>query len=139
MWKHFKVDAVEVGEPEPEPITAEHITAASDYLRGTIAEGLADTTTGTLPDLDTTLTKFHGVYQQDDRDIRDERLAAGIEPAYIFMIRVRVPGGVFVATAHGPWGILLGPATGWVVGEMVLGREPSVDVGVLGKWEADAP
>jgi hypothetical protein len=52
---------------------------------------------------------------------------------------VKVPGGVFVATGHGPWGISLGLGTGWVVSEMVLGREPSVDVRVLGRWEADAP
>ena len=52
---------------------------------------------------------------------------------------VRVPGGVFVATGHGPWGISLGLGTGFVVGQMVLGREPSVDVSVLGRWEADAP
>ncbi|KIP12797.1 hypothetical protein PHLGIDRAFT_113391 [Phlebiopsis gigantea 11061_1 CR5-6] len=49
---------------------------------------------------------------------------------------VRVPGGVFVATGHGPWGISLALGTGWVVGEMVLGREPSVDVATLGTWEA---
>lgn len=48
---------------------------------------------------------------------------------------VRVPGGVFVATGHGPWGISLGLGTGLVVSEMVLGRETSADVRVLGKWE----
>ena len=52
---------------------------------------------------------------------------------------VRVPGGVFVATGHGPWGISLALGTGWVVGEMVLGRETSVDVATLGKWEAGVP
>ncbi|KAI0340744.1 FAD dependent oxidoreductase [Trametopsis cervina] len=51
---------------------------------------------------------------------------------------VKVAGGVFVATGHGPWGISLGLGTGWVVGEMVLGKETSVDVSVLGKWEAQA-
>lgn len=52
---------------------------------------------------------------------------------------VRVPGGVFVATGHGPWGISLSLGTGRVVSEMVLGRPTSVDVGVLGKWEAGPP
>ncbi|GJE84234.1 FAD-binding oxidoreductase [Phanerochaete sordida] len=52
---------------------------------------------------------------------------------------VKVPGGVFVATGHGPWGISLSLGTGRVVSEMVLGRTPSVDVSVLGKWEAGAP
>ena len=49
---------------------------------------------------------------------------------------VRVPGGVFVATAHGPWGISQSLGTGKVVSEMVLGRETSADVRVLGTWEA---
>ncbi|KAI0343116.1 sulphite reductase hemo protein, beta subunit [Trametopsis cervina] len=94
VWKVLGVDAVEVNEAEPEPITNEHIKAASQYLRGTIAEGLQDLTTGALAASDTQLTKFHGIYQQDDRDIRDERQAQGVEPAYAFMIRVRMPGGV---------------------------------------------
>ncbi|KAI6044262.1 hypothetical protein EDC04DRAFT_2890055 [Pisolithus marmoratus] len=66
----------------------------SGYLRGTIAEGLQDTSTGALAPSDTQLTKFHGIYQQDDRDIRDDRQAQGVEPAYSFMIRVRMAGGV---------------------------------------------
>ena len=70
------------------------IKAASNYLRGTIAEGLKDESTGQLTFYDTKLTKFHGIYQQDDRDIRDLRSRKGMEPAYSFMIRVRVPGGV---------------------------------------------
>ena len=94
IWKALGVDAVEVTEAEPEPITNEHIKVASQYLRGTIAEGLADTTTGALAPSDTQLTKFHGIYQQDDRDIRDERQAQGAEPAFSFMIRVRMPAGV---------------------------------------------
>jgi hypothetical protein len=43
---------------------------------------------------DTKLTKFHGIYQQDDRDLREERAKQGLEKAFSFMIRVRVPGGV---------------------------------------------
>lgn len=94
VWKVLGVDAVEVHEAEPEPITNEHIKVASQYLRGTIAEGLQDFSTGALAPSDTQLTKFHGIYQQDDRDIRDERQAQGVEPAFSFMIRVRMPGGV---------------------------------------------
>lgn len=94
LWKALGVGSVEVTEAEPEPITNEHIKAASQYLRGTIVEGLEDTTTGALSPSDGQLTKFHGIYQQDDRDIRDERQAQGAEPAYSFMIRVRMPGGV---------------------------------------------
>ncbi|TFK74905.1 hypothetical protein BDN72DRAFT_832618 [Pluteus cervinus] len=94
IWKALGVDSIEVKEAEPDPITNEHIKAASQYLRGTISEGLEDTSTGALAASDTQLTKFHGIYQQDDRDIRDERQAQGAEPAYSFMIRVRLPGGV---------------------------------------------
>ncbi|THU91492.1 sulphite reductase hemo protein, beta subunit [Dendrothele bispora CBS 962.96] len=94
LWKLLGVDAVEITEAEPEPITNEHIKAASNYLRGTILEGLSDNSTDALAASDTQLTKFHGIYQQDDRDIRDERQAQGIDPAYSFMIRVRMPGGV---------------------------------------------
>lgn len=39
-------------------------------------------------------SKFHGIYQQDDRDLRADRKRAGLEPAYSFMVRVRIPGGV---------------------------------------------
>tara|TARA_R110000850_G_scaffold212642_2_gene338416 strand:- start:1 stop:1758 length:1758 start_codon:yes stop_codon:yes gene_type:complete len=72
----------------------EGIKDASQYLRGTILEGLANTATGSLSKDDQQLTKFHGIYQQDDRDIRKERRKKKLEAAYSFMIRVRVPGGV---------------------------------------------
>ncbi len=73
----------------------ERMKAASDYLRGTIAEGLLDRITGAVPSPDDVkLMKFHGIYQQDDRDLRDERRRQKLEPAYQFMIRVRLPGGV---------------------------------------------
>ncbi|KAL8276986.1 hypothetical protein RQP46_010621 [Phenoliferia psychrophenolica] len=94
MWKALGVDGFEETEPELEPITNEHIKIASNYLRGTILEGLADKSTGALAESDGQLTKFHGIYQQDDRDIRDERKAAGLEPAFSFMVRMRLPAGV---------------------------------------------
>lgn len=72
----------------------ESIKESSALLRGTILEGLADGITGSLDEDDTQLTKFHGTYQQDDRDLRAERRKKKMEPAYSFMIRVRVPGGV---------------------------------------------
>jgi sulfite reductase (NADPH) hemoprotein beta-component len=72
----------------------EGIKDASDYLRGTILDGVANAATGSLSKDDQQLTKFHGIYQQDDRDIRKERRQKKLEPAYSFMIRVRVPGGV---------------------------------------------
>ena len=67
----------------------------SDFLRGTIAVGLLDRITGAVPSADDVkLMKFHGIYQQDDRDLRDERRRQKLEPAFQFMIRVRLPGGV---------------------------------------------
>lgn len=71
----------------------EYLKDESNYLRGTIEQGLADPLTGAISDDDTKLLKFHGSYQQDDRDLRDERRKQKLEPAYSFMIRVRLPGG----------------------------------------------
>jgi sulfite reductase (NADPH) hemoprotein beta-component len=72
----------------------EYIKTRSNYLRGTIAEGLADLSTGSMCEDDQQLLKFHGTYQQDDRDIRAGRRKHKLEKAYSFMIRIRVPGGV---------------------------------------------
>ena len=72
----------------------EGIKEASRYLRGTIADGLARAITGAISEDDTQLTKFHGIYLQDDRDLRPERRKKKLEQAYSFMVRVRVPGGV---------------------------------------------
>ena len=76
----------------------EHIKAASRHLRGTIVEGLSDPLTGAIADPDTQLSKFHGIYQQDDRDIRSERKRQKLEPAFSFMIRVRIPGGLITTS-----------------------------------------
>jgi len=76
----------------------EGIKTESRYLRGTIAEGLADESTGAVSKDDEQLLKFHGTYQQDDRDKRLELRRAKKEKAFSFMIRIRVPGGV--ATPH---------------------------------------
>lgn len=72
----------------------ERVKHDSRYLRGTIPEGLADPITGAISESDAQLTKFFGIYQQDDRDLRDERRHAKLEPRYQFMVRVRLPGGV---------------------------------------------
>lgn len=76
------------------PSANEGIKANSDYLRGTIAAGLADASTGGMSSDDQQLLKFHGTYQQDDRDQRAERRKQGLEKAYAFMVRIRLPGGV---------------------------------------------
>ena len=93
IWAALGVDNVE-GVEEPKPITNEDMKLGSDYLRGTIVEGLNDQSTGAISAVDQQLTKFHGIYMQDDRDVRDERKAQGLEPAYAFMVRVRLPGGI---------------------------------------------
>ncbi|KAI1202071.1 sulfite reductase [Nemania serpens] len=94
IWQALGVANVEGLPEEPPPITNEDIKLASNYLRGTIVEGLNDLTTAAISAPDQQLTKFHGTYMQDDRDVRDERKAQGLEPAYSFMIRCRLPGGV---------------------------------------------
>ncbi|KAH8803276.1 hypothetical protein F5884DRAFT_502771 [Xylogone sp. PMI_703] len=94
IWQALGVDKVEGLPDEPPPITNEDIKASSNFLRGTIEEGLADMSTMAISASDSQLTKFHGTYMQDDRDLRDERKAQGLEPAYAFMIRCRLPGGI---------------------------------------------
>lgn len=76
----------------------EGIKTRSRYLRGTIEDGLANLSTGALSEDDQQLIKFHGSYQQDDRDLRPNRSKHRLEKAYSFMLRIRVPGGV--ATPH---------------------------------------
>ncbi|MGD9802798.1 MAG: NADPH-dependent assimilatory sulfite reductase hemoprotein subunit [Hyphomicrobiaceae bacterium] len=72
----------------------ETLKANSDYLRGTIKQSLADEVTAAVAGSDGKLIKFFGIYQQDDRDIRDERRRQKLESAFSFMARVRLPGGV---------------------------------------------
>jgi len=83
--------------PETEvtkPLAAnEGIKIASNHLRGTIAEDLADTSTGAISEANGQLTKFHGLYLQDDRDLRNALKKAGQEKAFSFMLRVRLPAG----------------------------------------------
>ncbi|MBO9659203.1 MAG: NADPH-dependent assimilatory sulfite reductase hemoprotein subunit [Chitinophagaceae bacterium] len=71
----------------------ERIKKASDGLRGTLKESLQDGITGALREDDQSLIKFHGMYQQDDRDRREERSAKKLEWLYSYMIRLRLPGG----------------------------------------------
>ncbi|MFZ5662208.1 MAG: assimilatory sulfite reductase (NADPH) hemoprotein subunit [Pseudomonadota bacterium] len=74
--------------------SVEDLKRASRRLRGTLLESLADPVTGALREGDQTLLKYHGSYQQDDRDLREERRRQKLEPAWQFMIRTRTPGGV---------------------------------------------
>jgi sulfite reductase (ferredoxin) len=76
-----------------EPSKVERIKEASDHLRGTIAQELAEETPA-FREESVQLLKFHGVYQQDDRDRRKEARAKGQPRWYQMMIRTRIPGGV---------------------------------------------
>lgn len=71
----------------------ERIKTGSNGLRGTLKESLLDDFTGAIREDDQTLIKFHGMYQQDDRDRREERVAKKLEWLYSYMIRLRLPGG----------------------------------------------
>jgi sulfite reductase (NADPH) hemoprotein beta-component len=81
------------GPTKPES-AVETIKKASRGLRGSLVESLHDPLTGAIRESDTQLIKFHGSYMQDDRDLRAEREHQKLEPAYSFMIRTRLPGGV---------------------------------------------
>ena len=80
---------------EPKPLAAnEGIKTASNFLRGNLREDMQDASTGAISDDNGQLTKFHGLYLQDDRDLRVALKKAGKEKAFSFMLRVRLPGGV---------------------------------------------
>jgi sulfite reductase (ferredoxin) len=67
------------------------------YLRGTLPEEIADASLDHLSDANKSLIKFHGSYQQEDRDARKTRAKPGVGKAYMFMIRLKLPGGKLTA------------------------------------------
>lgn len=72
----------------------ERLKAESDHLRGTITSDLQNEITGGFTGDNFMLIRFHGMYQQDDRDIRAERAAQKLEPLHNVMLRARMPGGI---------------------------------------------
>jgi sulfite reductase (NADPH) hemoprotein beta-component len=81
--------------PAAKPLAKnEGLKATSNFLRGNILRDLADQSTGGITDDTGQLTKFHGIYAQDDRDLRNQLRREGKEKAFSFMARIRVPGGV---------------------------------------------
>ncbi|WP_213997673.1 assimilatory sulfite reductase (NADPH) hemoprotein subunit [Arsukibacterium sp.] len=72
----------------------ERLKAESKHLRGTIEQDLSDDITGGFNGDNFMLVRFHGMYQQDDRDIRAERAAQKLEPLHNVMLRARMPGGI---------------------------------------------
>lgn len=92
------VEKIVLPPQEGKPSDVEEIKAESNYLRGTLAESMEDELSAGISDWDNRLMKFHGSYLQDDRDVRQERERQKLEPAYQFMVRVRMPGGVATPT-----------------------------------------
>ncbi|HDK9975961.1 TPA: assimilatory sulfite reductase (NADPH) hemoprotein subunit, partial [Klebsiella pneumoniae] len=72
----------------------ERLKKESNLLRGTIKDDLSNNLTGGFLGDNFQLIRFHGMYQQDDRDIRAERTAQMLEPLHTVMLRVRLPGGI---------------------------------------------
>src|SRR5579871_4850355 len=85
-------------EPKLSPV--EEIKAESRSLRGTIAEEMADPNLVHLSESNKQLIKFHGSYQQEDRDARKNRGKAGVGKAYMFMVRLKLPGGKLTADQY---------------------------------------
>ncbi|PWQ93603.1 NADPH-dependent assimilatory sulfite reductase hemoprotein subunit [Leucothrix arctica] len=85
------------GVVEPGSVDVETFKDESDYLRGNLIEAFADPITGNIGPAETQLIKFHGAYVQDDRDQRIRRQEKKLEPAYSFMIRMRMPGGALTS------------------------------------------
>ncbi|MEZ6084568.1 MAG: NADPH-dependent assimilatory sulfite reductase hemoprotein subunit [Phycisphaerae bacterium] len=84
---------------KPKESKVEGFKKQSNHLRGTIAESLELDTTH-FEEADVQLLKFHGSYQQDDRDLRRDLKAEGKEKAYSFMIRAAIPGGILTADQY---------------------------------------
>lgn len=80
--------------PDGPPSDVERIKEESNYLRGSLAESMLEPISSGIPDDDNRLMKHHGSYLQDDRDLRNERQKQKLEPAYQFMLRLRLPGGI---------------------------------------------
>ncbi|AGK53472.1 assimilatory sulfite reductase (NADPH) hemoprotein subunit [Bacillus sp. 1NLA3E] len=80
--------------PDGPPSDVEGIKERSNFLRGTLKEVMLDRLSAGIPEDDNRLMKHHGSYLQDNRDLRNERQKQKLEPAYQFMLRVRLPGGV---------------------------------------------
>jgi len=76
----------------------ERLKRESNFLRGTIEQDLRDPLTGGFNGDNFQLIRFHGMYQQDDRDIRAERAQQKLEPLHNVMLRARMPGGIITPT-----------------------------------------
>lgn len=76
----------------------ERLKKESNFLRGTIENDFKDELTGGFKGDNFQLIRFHGMYQQDDRDLRAERKEEKLEPLLNVMLRCRLPGGIITPT-----------------------------------------
>lgn len=83
-----------------EPSDVEIIKQNSNVLRGTLNEALEDPKLECLTEEDNRILKFHGSYEQDDRDLRQSRRAEGLGRAYSYMIRIVLPAGQLTAQQY---------------------------------------
>ena len=81
-------------KPTEDSSANEHIKWNTNYLRGDLEPEVEDVVSGAISEDSTQLSKFHGTYMQDNRDIRAERGKKKLDKAYDFMIRMRIAGGV---------------------------------------------
>lgn len=72
----------------------ERLKDDSNFLRGTITDDLQDKLSGGFRGDNFQLIRFHGMYAQDDRDIRPDLVARKLEPRKNVMLRCRLPGGI---------------------------------------------
>ena len=82
---------------KPSPVEA--IKDTSNWLKGSIPDELAQDTDH-FTEQTKQLIKFHGTYQQEDRDARKTRAKPGVGKAYMMMLRLRMPGGVMTADQY---------------------------------------
>src|SRR6266567_5273360 len=96
-YEDSKNNLISLGEGAGSKV--ERIKIESHNLRGQIRDELEQDTSRFSED-QIQLIKFHGIYQQEDRDVRQQRKAAGSEKAYQFMVRSRIPGGMVTAEQY---------------------------------------
>lgn len=109
----------------------EQIKIRSNYLRGSLEETLENRITGSIPEDDNRLMKFHGSYMQDDRDLRNERAKQKLEPAYQFMLRVRAAGGIVTSNQ---WLMMDSVAQKYANGTIRLTTRQSFQLHGVIKW-----
>ncbi|WP_409292996.1 assimilatory sulfite reductase (NADPH) hemoprotein subunit [Peribacillus sp. SCS-37] len=117
--------------PEGAPSDVEGIKERSDFLRGTLKEVMLDRISAGIPEDDNRLMKHHGSYLQDDRDLRNERQKQKLEPAYQFMLRVRLPGGV---TSPDQWLVMDDLAEKYGNGTLKLTTRETFQMHGILKW-----